>query len=147
MPRLFSSFRASRILGATSRTLRALVKRGFIHAERPSGTGQWKYRAADVFAYKKWGPPLQRTGTAARVIGVHPRTLNLWADRGLVSCVRDSYGDQRNPQRQRIYDRDHVIEIAQLRREHGRRLAKILEERAGFCDQGAEIPTNCRDGL
>ena len=134
---LFSSFRASRILGIKARCLRTLIKRQFIPATR--FRGRWRFRPADVFAYKKWGPPLQRTGTAARIIGVHPRTLTAWTDTGLVPYVRDRYGSRTNPQHQRIYERDHVIEIAKLRREHGRRLVRILEARAEFGDRAAEF--------
>jgi DNA-binding transcriptional MerR regulator len=135
---LFSSYRASRILGIKVRSLRTLINRGFIPATRTRG--QWHFHPADVFAFKKWGPPFQRTSTAARVIGVHPRTLTAWADAGLVLSVRDSYGHRTNPQHQRIYERYHVIEIAELRREHGRRLVGILEERAEAGDRSPQSP-------
>lgn len=106
-PRLFLTTRAAgRILGLRSKAVRRLIARRDLPARVM--LGRFRINVKDVSRFLADGPRLQRSGRAARTLGVAARTLIRWTVRGRITCAWNAG--------QRIYRRGDLLELKRQRK-------------------------------
>jgi excisionase family DNA binding protein len=71
---------AAKTLGVHAETIRRYVTQGKLRATKVRG--RWRFEAAEILTFKKYGPPVGRVGDVARALGVHPNTVIAWSRQG-----------------------------------------------------------------
>ena len=119
----YSAREAANALGRSAATLRRWVADGRLDARR--GRGGWTYTKEDVQLLRQFGAAWITSSQVARALGRSNKTVNAWADTGLLVCRRGQGG-------WRWFDRDSVAAMARRligrRRLNGADRAELLSE-------------------
>jgi predicted site-specific integrase-resolvase len=94
---------AARLLGVSAETLRRRARRGRLQARL--FRGRWFYPSGEIEVVRRLGPAWMTSGQAARLLRRCRKTVNAWADAGLVVC-------RRGPGQRRWFQRASVVAVA-----------------------------------
>jgi excisionase family DNA binding protein len=81
---------AARMLGITADTLARKARVGSVPAHKVGG--RWRYPAHQIRLMVRVGPAWLTSTQAARAANRSTKTINAWADRGLLPCRRGRGG-------------------------------------------------------
>src|SRR5438132_10651567 len=88
--RRYTAREASKALGRTAATLRRWAADGRLDARR--GRGGWTYARREVHLLRRFGAAWITSSQVARALGRSSKTVNGWADAGLLICRRGRGG-------------------------------------------------------
>jgi predicted site-specific integrase-resolvase len=78
------------MLGITADTLARKARDGSVKAHKVGG--RWRYPAGQIYLVVRVGPAWLTSTQAARTVNRSTKTINAWADRGLLPCRRGRGG-------------------------------------------------------
>ena len=121
--RRYTAREASKALGRSAATLRRWVAAGRLDARRVRG--RWTYGRREVHLLRRFGAAWMTSSQVARALGRSSKTVNKWADAGLLIC-------RRGRGRWRWFERTSVAAMARRlvsrRRLNGADRAELLLE-------------------
>lgn len=119
----YTAREASKAVGRSPATLRRWVADGRLDARR--GRGGWTYAPREIHLLRRLGAKWLTSSQVARALGRSGKTVNGWADAGLLICRRGRGG-------WRWFDRTSVAAMARRligrRRLNGADRAELLSE-------------------